>query len=153
MTLRDGGKKLVDQASLTLSPSIDYSPARVTALIPDLKLSLPAGDSVNGSIAAEVTNLATTPVIAFSAQFQERLVSVLKPYLPFDLGTLTVDSVAAGRLEGQTLQLTKFSSVVNRSSGELVARASAWAKCRCRRHRCSFRNRNSPACSMARRSR
>ena len=121
VTLRDGGKKLVDQASLTLSPSIDYSPARVTALIPDLKLSLPAGDSVNGSIAAEVTNLATTPVIAFSAQFQERLVSVLKPYLPFDLGTLTVDSVAAGRLEGQTLQLTKFSSVVNRSGDVLVA--------------------------------
>ena len=121
VTLRDGAKKLVDQASLTLSPSIDYSAAKVVAQIPDLKLALPAGDSVNGKLSAEVTNLATTPVVAFSAQFNEKLVSVLRPYLPFDLGILTVDSVAEGRMEGQTLLVTKFSSVVNRSGDVLLA--------------------------------
>jgi hypothetical protein len=121
VTLRDGEKKLVDQASLSLSPSVDYSPAKVTASIPDLKLALPAGDSVNGNISADVTNLAAVPVIVFSAKFQERLVSVHKPFLPYDPGTLTVDSVAEGRLEGQTLQLTKFSSVVDRSGDVLVA--------------------------------
>ena len=49
VTLSDGGKKLVDQASLTLSPGIDYSSAKIGAQIPDLKLALPAGDSVDGS--------------------------------------------------------------------------------------------------------
>ena len=121
VTLSDGGKKLVDQASLTLSPGIDYSSAKIGAQIPDLKLALPAGDSVDGSISAEMTNLATTPVVAFSAQFRERLVSVLRPCLPFDPGVLTVDSMAEGRLEGQTLQLGRFSSVVNRSGNVLVA--------------------------------
>ena len=121
VTLRDGEKKLVQQASLTLSPGIDFSPTKVTAQIPDLKLVLPAGDSVNGSISAEVTNLTTKPVIAFKAQFQERIVSLLKPFLSFNPPVLTVDSVAEGRLESQKLQLAKFSSIVSHGRGVLLA--------------------------------
>lgn len=121
VTLRDGDRKLVDQLSLTLSPAIDYSAARMVANVPDLNLSLPAGDAATGSFKAEVTNLATTPVIAFSAQFQERLVSVIRPYLSFDPGPILVESATEGRLHGQTLQLARFASTVKLKTGALVA--------------------------------
>ncbi len=121
VTLRDGGKRLVDQANLTLSPSIDYSPVKIAAQIPDLKLAIPAGDSASGSVSVEVTNFATSPAVAFSVQFQERIVSLLKPYLSFNPPPLTVDSAAEGRIEGQKLQLTKFSAVLSHGRGLLVA--------------------------------
>jgi len=83
VTLRDGDRKLVDDLNLTFSPSVDYSATKVTANVPDLELSLPAGDAATGAFKAEVTGLSTTPDIAFTARFQERLVSVIRPYLAF----------------------------------------------------------------------
>jgi hypothetical protein len=121
VTLRDGERKLVDDLSLTLSPAIDYSAGKVTAEVPDLNLSLPAGDEAKGTFKAEVTGLAKTPVVAFAAQFQERLVSVIQPFLSFDPGPITVESAIDGRLQGQSLQLTKFASSVKFRNGAPVA--------------------------------
>ena len=121
VTLSDGERKLVDQLSLTLSPAVDYSAAKVTVNVPDLNLALPAGDAAAGSFRAEVTNLAATPVINFSAQLQERLTSVIRPFLPFDPGPIMIESAIEGRLQGQTLQLARFASTVKLRYGTLLA--------------------------------
>ena len=125
VTVRDGDRKLVDQMTLSLSPSLDYSAARITAEVPDLKLSLPAGDSTNGKIAVEVTNFPQTPVVAFSAQMSEKIVSVLKPYLPLDPGPLAVETSLAGRLEGKNLQVAKLAATVKRDNGALLVAVDA----------------------------
>ena len=121
VTLRDGDRKLVDDLNLTFSPSVDYSATKVTANVPDLELSLPAGDAATGAFKAEVTGLSTTPDIAFTARFQERLVSVIRPYLAFDPGPIMVESATEGRLQGQSLQLARFASTAKLQNGALVA--------------------------------
>lgn len=121
VTLTEGGKKLIDRLNLTLSPSVDYSAARVTAAVPDLNLSLAAGDAATGDFKVDVLNPQAAPVVAFSAKFQERLISVLKPYLPMDPGPISVDSEVSGQLQGQKLRLDRFSSTVKLQHGVLLA--------------------------------
>jgi len=123
VTVSHGAVKLVEQMTLALSPRLAYSLEKAVVEVPDLKLTTPAGDTVDGKISAEIAHLATTPVITFSAEFNERLVGVLRPYLPLDPGPLTVASTVAGRLEGQTLQLDKFTTMVQREGGALFVAA------------------------------
>ena len=125
VTVRDGDRKLVDQMTLSFSPSLDYSATGITAEVPDLKLSLPAGDSTSGKIAVEVTNFTQTPVVAFSAQMSEKLVSVLKPYLPLDPGPLAVETSLAGRLAGKNLQIAQLAVTVKRDNGALLLAVDA----------------------------
>jgi hypothetical protein len=120
VTLRDGDRKLVDHLNLSLSPAIDYSATKVTASVPDLSLTLPEGDMVNAKFDVEVTDLVATPIVAFAAQFQERLVGVVRPYLsylPADSTPILVDSSVEGRLQGQKLQLARFTSTVTLKAG------------------------------------
>lgn len=122
--LREGDKVLVDGLSLSLSPQIDYNGAKaeVSASLEAIDLSLPPGDSVKGRVTAHVTALtAAAPVVSFAVTLQEKLVSVLKPYLPIDPGPLSADTQLEGRLEGQALQLGKFSMTVKRQGGALLA--------------------------------
>lgn len=120
VTVRDGQTKLADNLNVSVRPAVDYSATRVLAELADLKISLPAGDSLGGKLTADVTNLATKPAIAFTAALQGKLVAALKPYLPLDPGALTLDLAAAGRLEGDALQLTQLRTVVNRDTGALL---------------------------------
>jgi hypothetical protein len=119
--LRDQQRRLVDGMTLSLSPEVDYTAARTTAAVPDLKLRLPAGDTVDGSVSAAVTRTPAGPAVDFTAHFQERVVSVLRPFLPFDPGPLRIESSAAGHWEGSTLRVAKFASTVRRDDGGLVA--------------------------------
>ncbi len=120
VTVRDGQTKLADNLNVSVRPAVDYSATRVLAELADLKISLPAGDSVAGKLTADVTNVATKPAIAFTAALQGKLLAALKPYLPLDPGALTFDLAAAGRLEGDALQLTQYRTTVNRDAGGLL---------------------------------
>ena len=121
VTVRDEKKKpLIEQVTLSTRPSVDYSGTRVVAQLADLRVSMPAGDTVAGTVSADVTNLGKTPAIAFTAQLQAKIVQALKPYLPVDTGPLAAKIDVEGRHEGQTLQLTKATSVVNREGGGLI---------------------------------
>ncbi len=121
VTLRQGQQVLLEQATLTLKPSIDYSATRVALEVADLNLTLPAGDAVTGRITSEITNLATTPAIAFNVQIQARTVAALKAYLPVDPGPLSVVAALEGNLEGSSLRLAKASLTANRANGGLLA--------------------------------
>lgn len=121
VSLRQGQDALVDQATLTLRPNIDYSAERVALEVLDLNLSLPAGDTLTGRITSEITHLATTPAIAFNAQFQGRTVDALKSYLPVDPGPLAIAVAFEGSLEGQALRLAKAGLTANRANGGLLA--------------------------------
>ncbi|MDP3073148.1 MAG: hypothetical protein Q8N18_22835 [Opitutaceae bacterium] len=124
VTIRDAQKKLlVDRVTLSVRPSLDYSATKVTAQLAALSITMPAGDSVSGTFSTEITNLATTPIVAFSGQLQAKLVSAHQPYLPagFDPGPLTIANTIEGRLEGKTLQLAQASSTVTREGGALLS--------------------------------
>lgn len=120
VTVRDGQTKLADNLGVSVRPAVDYSATRVLAELADLRISLPAGDNIAGKLTADVTNLATKPAIAFTAALQGKLVAALKPYLPLDPGALALDLAAAGRLEGDALQLTQYRTTVNRDTGTLL---------------------------------
>ena len=122
VTVRDDKKKaLVEQVTLSTRPSVDYSETKIIAQLADLKISMPAGDSVAGNVSADVTNLAKTPTIAFAAQLQAKVVAALKPYLPVATGPLAANLAVEGRHEGQTLALDKATAVVNRDGGGMLA--------------------------------
>ncbi|WP_414660484.1 AsmA family protein [Horticoccus sp. 23ND18S-11] len=121
VTVREGDKKLVDRLTLTVRPTIDYSATRVIAQLAELTVTMPAGDSVTGNVTADVTNLATSPATAFTAKIQAKIVSLLKPFLPVDTGPLSIATTIEGRHEGQTLQLAKATTIVNRENGTLLA--------------------------------
>jgi hypothetical protein len=126
VTVRDAAKKaLVEKVTLSVRPSVDYSAAKVSAQLTELKISMPAGDNVGGTVTADVTNLSTTPAIAFTAQLQAHVVAALKPYLPVETGPLDATIAVEGRQEGQLLQLTKSITTVNREGGALLAKIEA----------------------------
>ena len=123
VTLRSGNQKVADRVTISVRPRVDYSAARVIAELADLKISMPDGDAVAGVVNADITNLATTPIIAFSAQLQAKIVAALKPYLPgeLNLGPLTMKAALEGQLEGQTLRLSKAVKTVTRDNNVLLA--------------------------------
>lgn len=120
LNVRAGDKKLVDNVTLSVRPNLDYSDTKIIAQIADLSISMPTGDALTGNLSAEVTNFKQTPAVAFSAQLQAKVVTALKPYLPIDLGTLTVAANLEGRHEGNLLQLAKASASVNRDGNTLL---------------------------------
>lgn len=119
VTIRQGEKKVVDQVTLTTRPNIDYSAAKITAQLADLKAVTPAGDSVSGHVSADVTHL-SAPAIVFAVQLQARAVSAHKAYVPLDTGPLAAAVNVEGRFEGQTLQVTKATKTVHREGGALL---------------------------------
>lgn len=120
VTLRQGDKKLADRVTLTARPNIDYSSTRVLAELNDLNVSMPGGDSLTGKLSADVTNLTSKPVVAFTSQMNAKVVTALKPYLPVDTGPLAIVTTTEGRLEGDVLQLAKANTTVNRENGALL---------------------------------
>lgn len=122
LTVRDAQKKaLVENVSLSTRPSVDYSATRLLAQLAELRITMPTGDAVSGTVSADVTNLATTPAVAFSAQLQAKIVEALKPYLSVDTGPLAANLAVEGRHSGQTLHLGKASVAVHRAGGPLLA--------------------------------
>ncbi len=124
-TLREGDKLLVDRVTVVLSPRIDYTATRVVAEIEKFGVSTPDGDTVSGVLSADVTLGGAAPVVAFAAQLQGKLLSLVKPYLPADVGALTLALSAKGRYEGNTLQLAALRFRVDRDGGDVLASVEA----------------------------
>jgi hypothetical protein len=116
LTVRNGDQKLLEQASLSVAPHLDYSAQAINAELTGLKFSLPAGDSIDGTITAKVTGFPAAPVVAFTTQLQGKLLAVLKPYLPLDPGALAFTTSTAGQMavSTQTLKLAGVSLKVDR---------------------------------------
>lgn len=120
-TIRQGDKKLVEQLSLSVSPRIDYSASRVVAELADLTVSTPAGDSVKGTLNADVTGLAAKPAVVFASQLQVKSVAAHRAYFPLDPGPLNAVLATEGKLEGDVLRLAKVGNTVTRENGALLA--------------------------------
>lgn len=122
VTIRDAQQKLLaDRVSLTVKPSLDYSETKLSAKLSELAVTLPDGDTVGAELSADVTNLKASPVVAFSAQLQAKIVSALKPYLDVPTGPLAVSAQLEGRHEGDVLQVARLTSTVNREGNALLA--------------------------------
>lgn len=124
-TLREGDKLLVDRVTVSLSPRIDYTATRVVAEIEKFGVSTPDGDTLTGVLSADVTLGGAAPVVAFAAQLQGKLLSLVKPYLPAEVGALTLALSAKGRYEGNTLELAALRLRVDRDGGDVLASVEA----------------------------
>jgi hypothetical protein len=130
VTIREGDKPLVDRVTLSVSPSVDYTAAKIVAGLEKLSITTPDGDTLSGSLGAEVTmppagNTTAKPVTAFSAQLQGKLVALAKPYLPPEVGTVTVDVNAKGRHDGATVQISALTTKIDREGGVAFASVEA----------------------------
>ncbi len=129
VTLKEGDKALVDRLTLAVSPSVDYTPTRVIAELAKLALSTPDGDTVGGALSAEIALPAAgstaKPVTAFAAQLQGRLVALTKPYLPAEVGRLTLSVNAKGRHDGVTVQIATLAAKIDREGGVVLASVEA----------------------------
>ncbi|MCX6953826.1 MAG: hypothetical protein NTV51_16885, partial [Verrucomicrobia bacterium] len=132
VTLKEGDKPLVDRVTLSVSPSIDYAPPRIVANLDKLAITTPEGDTLTGTLGANVTLPPTTiaigsatgadsklpgPVTEFTAQLQGKLVALTKPYLPAEVGPLTVAVNAKGRHDGVSVQIATLTTKVDREGG------------------------------------
>jgi hypothetical protein len=124
-TLREGTKLLVDRVTVSLRPRIDYTATRVVAEIESLGISTPDGDTLTGVLSADVALGGAAPATAFAAQLQGKLSSLVKPYLPGEVGALTLGLSAKGRHEGNTLQLAALRFRVDRDGGDVLASVEA----------------------------
>ena len=126
VTVRDGAKTLVDRATLSVSPSVDYTAKRIVVDAQKLSVSTPDGDTVTGVLSADVVlALGKKPATTFSAQLQGRLAALVKPYLPADAGPLTLAVSAKGRQEGNALQLAALKVQVDREGRGVLAGVEA----------------------------
>lgn len=121
VTVRSGGQLLADRLSVTLDPSIDYSPGRIQAQIGELKLVMPSGDSLAAKLNAEVANADKAPVVTFSARFDAKAPTALKPFLPIDPGPLAIAAMVEGRQENGLLHLAQATAAVTRAEGAMLA--------------------------------
>lgn len=123
-TVRDGAKVLVDRATLSISPSVDYTAKRIVVDAQKLSISTPDGDTVTGVLSADIVT-GGTMATTFSVELQGRLAALVKPYLPADAGPLTLAVSAKGRHEGQSLQLAALKVQVDREGGGVLAAVEA----------------------------
>ncbi|MEY3607385.1 MAG: hypothetical protein RLZZ447_173, partial [Verrucomicrobiota bacterium] len=125
VTVRDAsGQALVEGLTLSVRPKVDYAQDRVRAELSELRLSLPAGDSVTGVLRAESGPLSARPATTFEAQLDARVAALLRPFLAFDPGALEAKLSLSGRHEGHVLDVTQAAVRVNRAGGALLAAAT-----------------------------
>lgn len=120
VTLREGDQLLVDRVTLSVSPRVDYTAARIVAELEKISVTTPVGDTITGSVSAD-TLMGATPATSFAAQLNGRLSALIKPYLPVDTGPLTLAVAARGRHEGNALSLAELKVQVDREGGALLA--------------------------------
>ena len=116
VTLREGEKTLLDRVTLSLSPRVDYTAARIVAELEKISVATPDGDTLGGGLTAEYVTGAK-PATAFKVKLEGRLVGLVKPYLPADAGPLALAVDAEGRHEGSALQLSRLKVQVDRAGG------------------------------------
>jgi hypothetical protein len=121
VTLRQDNTRLVERATLSIRPSIEYSATRTTAELADIKLTTGPGDSLSGRATAQLTPGNPKPTVAFTADLQGKVVTALKPFLAADTGPLGLVLNAEGQLTGDTLEVAKATARINRDAGPLIA--------------------------------
>ena len=120
VTVREGEKILADRVTLSVRPRIDYTAARIVAELEKLSLATAEGDLVTGTLSAEVITGAK-PATVFATTLQGRLAALVKPYLPADVGALTLAVNTQGRLEGNALQISALKLQIDREGGAVLA--------------------------------
>lgn len=121
LTVVRAGRPLVEKLTLTTGLTVDHSPQRLTAELPDLRITLPAGDTLEAKLSADLGRGGAKPTVTFSADTQLRLVAAHRPFLPLDPGPLAVRSAVQGTLAGDTLTVGRATTQVSRDGGALLA--------------------------------
>jgi hypothetical protein len=125
LSVRQAGRLLLERATISVRPDVEYTPARVTATLTDLKVTLPAGDSITGSLTSQVTGLPQAPVVDFTTDLAGRLGEGFRQQVPEMPTAVRFTAAAQGRLAGDELQVARYAITVNQDTGPLLAAVEA----------------------------
>ena len=131
LSVRQAGRLLLERATISVRPDIEYTPARVSAALTDLKINLPAGDSITGSLTSQVTGLPQAPVVDFTTDLAGRLGEGFRQQVPEMPTAVRFTATAQGHLAGDELQVARYSItadlVPDEFRAEGVADALIWS--------------------------
>lgn len=125
LSVRQAGRLLIEQATISVRPDIEYTATRMTATLTELKVSLPAGDNIAGSISTQVTGFPKAPVVDFTTDLTGRLAEGFRQQVPELPTAVRFTAAAQGRLAGDDLQVARYSITVNQDAGGLLASVEA----------------------------
>jgi hypothetical protein len=125
LSVRQAGRLLLERATISVRPDIEYTAARISAALADLRVTIPAGDSITGSFTSQVTGLPKSPVVDFTTELAGRLAEGFRRQVPELPAAVRFTASAQGRLAGDELQVAKYSITVNQDTGPLLAAVDA----------------------------
>lgn len=125
LSVREAGRLLLEQATISVRPDIEYTPARITAALTDLKVTLPAGDNIAGSVSAQITGFRNAVVVDFTTDLSGRLGEGFRKQVPELPAAVRFTATAQGQLAGDELQVARYSITVNQDAGALLAAVEA----------------------------
>jgi hypothetical protein len=94
LTVRRAGKPLLEGARIALSPRIEHNGSTERLLVPDLALTTAAGDRLDGSL--DLTLDTATTALDFAGGLRGTLPTLLRPFMPVELGALQMETELAG---------------------------------------------------------
>lgn len=121
LTVAGADGLIVENVSLTVSPTINYAAGALSAGLAQLEVTSPAGDAVRGSVRADIADLMGSPATTFAVQLGGRVVSLHRAYLPFDSGALAFAVDLAGVHGNNVLDLSRATASVRRDPDQLIA--------------------------------
>ncbi len=125
LSLRQAGRLLLEQATITVRPDIEYTATRLTATLAELKVTLPAGDNIAGAFSIQVAGFPKAPVVDFTTDLSGRLGEGFRQQVPELPAAVRFTAAAQGKLAGDDLQVARYSITVNQDTGALLAAIEA----------------------------
>ena len=125
LSVRQAGRLLLEQATISVRPDIEYTTARITAALTELKVTLPAGDNIAGTVSAQITGFPKAPVVDFTTDLSGRLGEGFRKQVPELPAAVRFTAAAQGRKDGDDLQVARCSITVNQDAGGLLATVEA----------------------------
>jgi len=122
VTVSDSTQTLLEQATISASPEVNYTAERIEATISSWTLSTAAGDRIEGKARATITQGAAAST-DFNVTLAGRLPAMLKPFSPVDVGTVAIDGALEGASTPEKLAVRAGRFVVKNGAGATLLSA------------------------------
>ena len=116
VTVSNETQVLLDDATVSATPEVSYTAERIEAAISAWSISTTAGDRIEGTARATVTQGAA-PSADFKVTLNGRLPAMLKRFSSIDMGTVAIDGSAEGSATSENLGLRFGRLVVQGATG------------------------------------
>jgi hypothetical protein len=122
VTVADDTQTLLEGASISVTPEVSYTAARIDATISSWSLTTAAGDKIEGTARALITQQ-PSPSTDFTVKFAGRLPAMLKPFSPVVVGIVAIDGTLEGNSTEENLAIRAGRFVVQDAAGATLLSA------------------------------